>query len=185
MTELKPGHYWKTPFYWESGCPIPPKKSELSYEPVTDDALRPLIRTVMTTSMDGSDKFNVPRIGADAAVQELYDVLPRYFERQPGWWRVGKNAEGRAVAFVLPVTFKEERFWKDGMPQGTIFYMGVLPQFRGQGYGLDLVNEATRVFVAAGCWRIFCDTGTDNTPMINAFRKAGYMEREQRQRSLA
>ncbi len=164
---------------------MPPAEQRLRYEPVSDETLRPLAREVMTTSMDGSDRFNVPRIGPDAAIQELYDVLPRHFERQAEWWRVGKNAQAQAVAFVLPVIFKEARFWKDGRPQGTIFYMGVLPQFRGCGYGLELIHEATRVFLAAGCWRIFCDTGTDNTPMINAFRKAGYIEREQRQRSLA
>jgi ribosomal protein S18 acetylase RimI-like enzyme len=63
--------------------------------------------------------------------------------------------------------------------------MGVLPQFRARGYGLELVYEATRVFLAAGCWRIFCDTGTDNAPMIMTFRQAGYMERKQWQRPLA
>ena len=185
MDTLKPGHYWKTPFYWESGSPLPPAAGTLSFEPASDDSLRPLIGSVMATSMDESDRFTVPRIGVAAAVQELYDVLPRYFERQPHWWRIAKNAEGQVVGFVLPVTFKEERFWKDGKPQGTIFYMGVLPGFRGHGCGLELLHEATRLFVASGCWRIFCDTGCDNTPMVNAFRTAGYTERALRQRSLA
>ncbi len=135
--------------------------------------------------MDGSDQFTVSRIGVEAAVQEVYDLLPQYFERQPDWWRIGKDAQGQPVGFVLPVTFREERFWKDGRPQGTIFYMGVLPAFRGLGYGLELVHEATRMFLEAGCWRIFCDTGTDNAPMIKAFRQAGYVERKQWQRPLA
>ena len=185
MDTPQPGHYWKTPFYWESGCPLPPAARELSFEPASDELLRPLIGSAMAVSMDKSDKFSVPRVGIEAAVQELYDVLPQYFERQAGWWRIGKNSYGQPVGFVLPVTFKEARFFKNGRPQGTIFYMGVLPEFRGHGYGLELVHEATRVFLAADCWRIFCDTGTDNTPMIQAFRQAGYVEREQRQRSLA
>ena len=185
MDALQPGHYWKTPFYWESGCRLPPPERRLSFEAVSDESLRPVIGTVMTTSMDESDKVTVSRIGVAAAVQEVYDLLPQYFERQPDWWRVGKDAQDQPVGFVLPVTFKEERFWKDVRPQGTIFYMGVLPEFRGRGYGLELVHEATRVFLAAGCWRIFCDTGTDNAPMIGAFRQAGYMERKQWQRPLA
>jgi len=182
---LQPGHYWKTPFYWESGCPQPPLERSLFFEPVSDEALRPLIGAVMATSMDESDRFTVPRVGIEAAVQEVYDLLPRYFERQPGWWRMAKDTQGQPVGFVLPVTFKEERHWRDGRPQGTIFYMGVLPGFRGHGYGLALVHEATRVFLAANCWRIFCDTGTSNAPMINAFRRAGYTERRQWQRPLA
>jgi len=185
MDTPEPGHYWKTPFYWESGCPLPPMETRLHFEPISDEDLRPLIGAAMATSMDESDRFNVPRIGIEAAVQEVYELLPRYFERQAGWWRVGKSPEGHVAGFVVPVTFKEERFWKDGRPQGTIFYMGVLPQSRGRGYGLELVHEATRIFLAANRWRIFCDTGTDNAPMVNAFRQAGYMERKQWQRPLA
>jgi GNAT superfamily N-acetyltransferase len=181
----RPGHYWKTPFYWESGCPVPPSEGRLRFEPVSDEALRPTIGAVMASSMDGSDRFTVPRIGVDAAVQEVFDLLPQYFDRRSGWWRVGKDPQGRTVGFVLPVTFKEERYWKDARPQGTIFYMGVLPGFRGLRYGLDLVLEATRVFLDAGCWRIFCDTGTDNAPMVEAFRQAGYLERAPWQRPLA
>ncbi len=185
LDKLQPGHYWKTPFYWEPGCPQPPAERSLAFEPVTDQELRLLIGAVMATSMDESDRFNVSTVGLAAAVQEVFDLLPQYFERQPGWWRLGKDAEGQQVGFLLPVTFKEERCWKEGKPQGTILYMGVLPAFRGRGYGLELVREATRVFSAAGCWRIFCDTGTDNAPMINAFRKAGYMECDPWERPLA
>jgi ribosomal protein S18 acetylase RimI-like enzyme len=185
MDTPEPGHYWKTPFYWEPGCPLPPPERGLRFEPATDDALRPLIGAAMVSSMDESDRFNVPRIGTEAAVQELFDLLPQYFHREAGWWRVATQADGHPVGFVLPVTFKEERFWKAGQPQGTIFYMGVLPGSRGQGFGLALVHEATRVFMAAGCWRVFCDTGSGNTPMVRAFRAAGYQERKPWQRPLA
>jgi ribosomal protein S18 acetylase RimI-like enzyme len=157
----------------------------LDFEPVSDEALRPAIGAVMSTSMDEPDRFTVPSLGIAAAVQEVYELLPRHFERQAGWWRMGRDAQGRTVGFVLPVIFKEERLWRDGRPQGTILYMGVLPEFRGLGYGLELLHEATRVFIEPGCWRIFCDTGTDNAPMIEAFRQAGYTEREPRQRPLA
>jgi hypothetical protein len=29
----------------------------------------------------------------------------------------------------------------------------------------------------ANCWRLLCDTGTDNLAMVNAFRLAGFKER--------
>lgn len=182
---LRPGCYWKTPFYWEPGCPDAPPPGEVAFAPVSDEELRPLIGAVMATSMDASDRHLVPTIGLDAAVQEVFDLLPRYFDRQPGWWRVACGPGGEPRGFVLPVTFQEARYWKDGHPQGSIFYMGVLPGHRGQGLGLQLVHEATRVLRQAGCWRIFCDTGTDNAPMVGAFRAAGYLERARWQRPLA
>lgn len=184
MSDLQPGHYWKTPFYWESGCPLPPPAARLRFEPAGDDGLRTAIGQVMESGTDASDLFTVPRIGVAAAVQEMYDLLPKYFERPPGAWRLARDAAGVAVGFVLPVLFKEARYWKDGQPQGTIFYMGVLPEHRGQGHSLELVHEATRVCLDAGCWRIFCDTGSDNLGMVRSFRRAGYLEREAWQRPL-
>jgi len=120
MDALQPGHYWKTPFYWEPGCPPPPAEASLRFEPTPDDLFRNAIGVVMASSLDDSDRFTVPRIGRGAAVQELFDLLPQYFERKAGWWRMAKDQEGQMVGFVLPVTFREERLWKDGRPQGTI-----------------------------------------------------------------
>jgi ribosomal protein S18 acetylase RimI-like enzyme len=62
--------------------------------------------------------------------------------------------------------------------------MGVLPEFRGRGYAFELLAEATRIFDAAHCWRVFCDTATDNFPMVDAFRRAGYIEHAPWQRSV-
>lgn len=163
---------------------MPLVKGRLTFEPTLDEGLRPMIGSVMATSMDEADTFNLSQIGVEVAVQELYDVLIAHSVKLPHGWQVGKDSHGQAVGFVLPTLFKEERFWKDGRPQGTIFYMGVLPEFRGRGYGLELVAEATRLLMLAGCWRIFCDTGTDNLPMVRAFRKAGYVELKQWQRPL-
>ena len=173
MDQLKPGHYWKTPFYWERGCPEPPADSQLNFEVATDEWLRSAIGRVMEAGTDTSDQYNVPRIGVTAAVQEVFDLLPEFLNRPPNWWLLARNHMNEAVGFVLPVLFKEARFWRDSSPQGTVLYMGVLPEFRGKDYAIELVHKATRLFVGAGCWRIFCDTGTDNTPMIRTFRQAG------------
>ena len=184
MEALQPGHYWKTPFYWESNCAAPPLSGSLEFEAPSDQWLRDAIGDVMRNATDDSDKYTVSKVGVAAAVQELFDLQPRYFSRPSTWWRLARDKTNRPVAFVLPVLFKEDRFWKDGRPQGTIFYMGVLPEFRGLGYALELVHEATRLFIEANCWRVFCDTGTDNAPMIATFRRAGYMERTPWQRPL-
>jgi RimJ/RimL family protein N-acetyltransferase len=58
--------------------------------------------------------------------------------------------------------------------EGTIHYIGVLPEHRGQGYIIDLLQEATETLKSIGVWRIFSDTDINNFPMRNAFEKVGY-----------
>ena len=184
MDALQPGHFWKTPFFWEPGCAEPPSKAALAFEPIADHWLHDAVAQVMAASFDESDRYAVRESGARTAATELLAIAPEYFELRPNLWRVARNAEGLEVGFVLPVLLRGEKAGKYGKPEGTIFYMGVLPQFRGNGDSRELLAEATRIFIEAGCWRIFCDTGSMNQPMINAFRVAGYMERSPRQRPL-
>ena len=184
MESLKPGHYWKTPFIWEAGCPEP-RPGALRFAEASPEWLATAIGRVMASSSDPSDRFAVDRHGAAGATDELLGLAPEYFTWLPAWWQVARTDEGAEVGFVLPVLFKDERRNRNGQPQGTVFYMGVLPEHRGRGYGGELLAQATRIFIGARCWRIFCDTGTDNAPMVRAFRKAGYIERTPWQRPLA
>ncbi len=185
MEELKPGHYWKTPFIWEPGLPVPPSPAHLRFEPAPDAWLRSAITTVVAASMDPSDHWASRELGPEGTLRELFALLPQHFTFQPDWWRLARDAEERAVGFVLPALFSDPRTQRDGRPEGTVFYMGVLPGFRGHHYGEALLGESTRILSAAGCWRILCDTGTDNAPMVAAFRRAGYLEWEPWQRPLA
>ena len=130
------------------------------------------VRELMQNATDDSDKYTVPKVGVAAAVQELFDLQPRYFSRPSTWWRLARDKTNRPVAFVLPVLFKEDRFWKDGRPQSTIFYMGVLPEFRGLGYALELVHEATRLFIEANCWRVARLAGLVACYVLWDFRRA-------------
>ncbi len=182
METAQPGHYWKTPFIWEPGCQAPPAAPRLAFEAAPADWLLDAVAQVMSNSNDESDRVAVAELGADGAASELLALAPQHFELRPLWWRRARDEDGRSVGFVLPVLLRGDKTCKDGRPQGTIFYMGVLPGLRGRGHGGELLAQATRTFVAAGCWRIFCDTGSDNHPMVSAFRRAGYIERTAWQR---
>jgi ribosomal protein S18 acetylase RimI-like enzyme len=184
MEVLQPGHYWKTPFVWEPGCPQPHPEAALVFEPTPEHWLLDAVASVMADSLDESDRLAVGRLGPARAAVELLALASREFEAPHGWWRLARDDKGHAVGFVLPVLFADESTRRQGHPEGTIFYMGVLPEFRGRGHCLELLAEATRVFIDARCWRIFCDTATTNHPMVNAFRRAGYSERAPWQRSV-
>ena len=185
MDELRAGQYWKTPFIWEPGCPEPATTTSLRFEAADAEWLQDAMAEVMSHSLDESDQFAVKQLGALPAAQELLAVPTDYFEMHAGWWQAAFDHAGNAVGFVLPVTFVDPSRWRSGLPQGTIYYMGVLPQHRSRGHGQDLLAQATRTFIQANCWRIFCDTGTSNLPMVGAFRKAGYKELAPWQRALS
>jgi ribosomal protein S18 acetylase RimI-like enzyme len=185
MQAPAPGQFWKTPFVWEPGDRLPSPSPALRFETAPDDWLTEALASVMADSLDESDRHAVAQCGAGQAVRELMAPLPTYFDRPDGAWKMAIDVQGRRVGFVLPVLFKAPARFKEGRPQGTIFYMGVLPAHRGQGHALQLLHEATRSFIAARCWRIFCDASSANEPMLRAFRQAGYNERTHWQRPLA
>ena len=185
MEDLRSGHYWKTPFVWEEGCPAPKASSRLSYGVADGEWLTFAVAQTMASSLDESDIYAVSQNGKNQAASELITMAPQYFDMPPGWWIVAKDAESNRVGFVLSVLFKGDETWKDGRPEATIFYMGVLPAYRGRGYGQELLEEAVRTSQLANCWRLFCDTGTNNHPMVSAFRLAGFKERAPWQRPVA
>ena len=184
MDAPQDGHFWKVPFIWEPGCRQPEESRSLSFEPIEQNWLGQALSEVMSHSVDESDAYAVAKYGADRAARDLLAMCPQYFDRPPGWWQCAVSLAGDRVGLVLPVLFKDPTRSRDGRPQGTIFYVGVLPEYRGRGFGYALLEYATRVFIEANCWRIFCDTSSKNEPMIRAFRRAGYLERKPWQRPL-
>jgi len=183
MHSADTGKYWKTPFVWEPGCPEP-LSATLQFEAVQLEAIPSAMADVMAASVDESDRHVVDTLGPLGAAHKLLALAHEHFEFRHGWWRMAIDARGNAVGFVLPVLFQGKETWRQGKPEGTILYIGVQPSFRGRGFGAQLLAEATRILIDADCWRIFCDTGSGNVPMVRAFRSAGYKELPPWQRPL-
>jgi ribosomal protein S18 acetylase RimI-like enzyme len=178
MPSAEAGRFWKTPFVCLSERWRMPAPQRLQFEDAEEAWLREALRRTIAASLSESDRCLVERVGPDRVADELLSLAASHFMRPAHWWRMARNDQGEAIGFVLPVLFKKPEPDPRGMhrPEGTIFHMGVLPGFRGQGYALDLIIEATRICIDAGCWRIFCDTASSNAPMLSAFRQAGYEE---------
>ncbi len=178
MHAPRPGYFWKVPFFWEPGSPVPAPEAGVHFEPASREWLSGALADVMASSPDESDQAAVAERGAAGAAEELLDIDRDFFEYEPTWWVSARDAAGSLVGFVLPVLLKPETYWRENRRTGSIYYMGVLPAHRGKGYGAALLAQATRTFIEAHCWRIFCDTSARNEPMLAAFRSAGYLERE-------
>jgi|WetSurMetagenome_2_1015567.scaffolds.fasta_scaffold51437_3 ribosomal protein S18 acetylase RimI-like enzyme len=179
--------YWKIPFIWEPGCPVPGASegaAALYFVQAEAEWLRQALAIAMASSLDESDRIAVQRAGAVGAADELLAICPDLFEHADEWWRVAVDSVGQPIGFVLPAIMSDRSRWKAGLPKGTIVYIAVLPGFRGRGYSHPLLAEATRILVTAGCWCILCDTAATNAPMIQTFRRAGYLEQPPWQRPL-
>jgi ribosomal protein S18 acetylase RimI-like enzyme len=178
---VRPGYYLKIPFVWEPGCPVPNQAPHLSFRPAPTGWLADALSKVLASSLDPADQLAVAENGPQRAANILLALSSPHFEQQPDWWQLAQTQAGEPVGFVLCSVFAQNR----GQPlEGTIFYMGVLPVHRGNGYGRQLLDQATRTLVGIGVRRICCDTAACNPPMIAAFRLAGYIEREPWERPL-
>ena len=129
-----------------------------------------MVADVLACSTDASDNAAVEALGAEGAAGKVLKP-PRGYSYRPDWWQV-LLFRGSPVGFVLPVTF--DGCERDGLDEGTIYHMGVVPIFRGRGFARILLQEATQTLVAHGVWRIHCDTAAANGPMIHLFESEGW-----------
>ena len=181
----KPGYFLKVPFVWQPGCPMPAPEQRLTFRAADRAWLEDAMGQVMASSPDASDADAVQRMGPRGAALDLLAAAHPYFEFVANWWQRADDEHGAPVGFVLPVVFADAAHTREGLREGTIFYMGVLPSQRAKGHGHALLAQATRILGAVGVWRTFCDTAANNAPMITAFRAAGYLEREPWERPIS
>jgi ribosomal-protein-alanine N-acetyltransferase len=95
--------------------------------------------------------YSAPEVAAMLAVQ---GVIALVVEEQ-----------GRAAAFLLA---------SQNAGTGHLITIDVLPQFRKQGVGLRLMEEAHRRLRLAGARRVVLETAVDNAPAIAFYQKLGY-----------
>jgi len=157
-------------FEWRPGTPPHTSSGRLLFRPPHDtDEILTLMTLVLDGTLDTHSRDDLTRMSPrEAAVRHFDDELAHY--RSPrDWWRVATLPGGAPVGFVTPAR-------NDYHP--IIGYLAVLPAHRGNGYIDEILAEGTRVLGAQGVPRIRAATDLGNTPMANAFRRAGYVNFE-------
>lgn len=142
---------------------------------VGDEALVETVSACVSTSPDGDLACGVRGRGAKAVALEhvMNAAHGGAFTFEKSWWQVGFCGL-RPVGFVLPAMFGGCD--KDGLVEATFHIQGVLPEFRGRGFGTEHVIRGTQVMGEVGTWRVYNDADEENTPMLRAFRRAGHGE---------
>jgi ribosomal protein S18 acetylase RimI-like enzyme len=106
------------------------------------------------------------RLGPGQAARAFFDDA-RCVRHESSWWQLAYTAHGDLVGLVMPAE-----------PPGflTIFYVGVVPGLRGQGYVDDLLAAGTEILIEVGRKPLRADTDISNAPMAAAFGRAGWDE---------
>ncbi|MDA3628932.1 GNAT family N-acetyltransferase [Saccharopolyspora sp. WRP15-2] len=121
---------------------------------------------VLDGTLDAHSRDDLTRMPAREAAAEQYENEFARCTSPREWWRVATLPGGEPVGFVLPT--------HNGY-NASIAYIAVLPAHRGNGYIDDVLAEGTRVLAEQDVPRIRAATDLGNTPMANAFRRAGYV----------
>jgi ribosomal protein S18 acetylase RimI-like enzyme len=169
--------FLKVPFVWEEPKPLLEVPSRLTFEPVKakhSDQLVSIVTRIMALSMDASDQKRASEGNPHAAAEAFLNSARDDFSYQDDWWQFGINDSGDIVGVVLPVMFNGCA--KGNLEEGTLYYLGVVPEYRGLGFAKDFLLQGTRILQEIGVWRIFCDTAAANVRMILAFKRVGYRQ---------
>jgi RimJ/RimL family protein N-acetyltransferase/predicted N-acetyltransferase YhbS len=156
-------------FEWRGGEP-PAISGRLSFrtlEEVGEDAFVETMRMVSEGTLDREIQGERERLGAERAAREFFEDARRV-GHEPSWWRLAYTPEEELVGLVMPAE-----------PPGflTIFYVGVVPGMRGQGYVDDLLAAGTATLLEVGKRDekpLRADTDVANRPMAAAFERAGW-----------
>ncbi len=165
------------PFVWEEPQPsieVPARLEFKAANTLSDKVLISVVAQVMESSIDAKDRKQVSELGARQAAKQFLAESKDGFSYRDEWWQIGVDKDDRIVGFVFPVIYSGSK--RDGLEEATIYYFGVLPQYRRQGLAIDLLLKGTRVLQDIGVWRVFCDTDVNNIPMISTFKRVGYQQ---------
>jgi GNAT superfamily N-acetyltransferase len=146
-----------------------PMVGRLIYRSLPDvgtDAFVTAIEQVSVGTLDQLIQQQRRTYGAQGAAQMMLNIL-QTMEYDPAWWQLGYGQDGILVGLVMPTK---------SLTAGTIGYIGVVPEQRGQGYSHDLLVHGTATLLAAGINKLRADADVGNEPMAKAFRRAGYRQ---------
>jgi len=176
--------YWKVPFEWRDQQ-LHDRSSdseEVWTDSESDDRSIEVVAEVLSATPDASLSAGVEAMGPTGFARHFLAAESSWgMHHHEGWWQL-LHLNGTPVGFVLPGTFDGRTL--EGLDEGTIFLMGVRPDWRGQGLGRSLLRQATRTLLAHGVWKIYCDTALNNVPMIHLFESEGWKRRPAHERPI-
>jgi RimJ/RimL family protein N-acetyltransferase len=135
------------------------------YCDVGEDAFANAVGRVTVGTLDREDRARVRKCGAAETARWYMRVL-KEGNFEPSEWLLGYLADGRVCGLVVPKRLDDK--------EGTISYIGVVPELRGSGYGLDLLAKGTALLRQKGFKTVVAETDSENSPFLAELDRAGY-----------
>ncbi len=127
-------------------------------------------REVMRGTLDAADGAEIQRLGFDAACRK---ILASMLEADPvDCIRLAFDETGKPVGMVSGLVTRSGR--------GYVWFVGVVAESRGRGYGRELLAWITRQLIAQNATTLIADTDNANLPMARAFSSVGWIQTETR-----
>ncbi|NKB71849.1 MAG: GNAT family N-acetyltransferase [Candidatus Latescibacteria bacterium] len=170
----------KRTFSWNEPKPPIAVPARLTFRPLSEigqETFLAAVEAAYAGTLDRSAQHDLAHMGGRtlaACVREEWDEISAGFSYQPNWFQLAYNDSGETVGYTQPVVFPDCK--KDDLEEGSLYHIAVLPQHRGHGYIDDLLAQSVATLQKVGVWRIFCDTDSQNSPMIKSFQRAGFDE---------
>jgi RimJ/RimL family protein N-acetyltransferase/predicted N-acetyltransferase YhbS len=162
-------HYQeKKRYVWHSSGALVTVRVRLQLRPMADvgeDEFERAVGRVTVGTLDRQDRARVRKCGAAEAARWYMQIL-KEGEFKPSEWLLGYLADGRLCGLVVPQRLDEK--------EGTINYIGVVPELRGSGYGFDLLVKGTALLQQKGFKTVVAETDSENLPFHAQLEKAGY-----------
>ncbi|MEM7113503.1 MAG: GNAT family N-acetyltransferase [Chloroflexota bacterium] len=146
---------------------VPPRLQFKPLSSVGESSFIDVVKQVTASTHDKAMQTHIRALGLDAFVEQDYQFIRDEHEHEPNWWQLAYTSFGDLVGFIQPVRFPNSN-------EGNIAYLGVVPEQRGHGFGLDLLAQATAILLKAGVDVIVARTNSHNLPMQRTFTKLGY-----------
>lgn len=142
---------------------LPEPRVEFTFRTLAEVGRDEFIR-VMTEAAEGDPFEDMEGRDPVADFQELVDMAGEKYAPE-SWFLPLVDRE--VVGVLLPQAFP------DSDTDGTLFYVAVLPRFRGRGYGRALHATGLSMLAERGVTSYIGSTDTRNAPMLRVFEANG------------
>ncbi len=158
----------KKRYVWQNSGAAVRVQVRLEFRPLSrvgEDEFTIALGRVTVGTLDRRDRSRLRKCGA-AETARWYMRILKEGEFRPSQWLLGYLADGRLCGLVVPRRLNDQ--------EGTIDYIGVVPELRGSGYGFDLLVKGTALLQQNGFKTVIAETDSENLPFHAELERAGY-----------